>query len=129
MKNKFHVLLQVLLLLLFAWLGKWLSVALNLPIPGSLIGMGLLFLSLQMGWIRMQWVEAGAALLFSQMLLFFVPAIVGIVQYPWLLGVKGLLVLVVVLSGSCLVMISTGVIAERLFKLEEVKRRDSVENV
>jgi holin-like protein len=90
--------------------------------------MVLLFICLQLGWIRLHWVEAGAALVFSQMILFFVPAIAGIMQYPWLLGIKGLLVLIVVVSGAALVMISTGVVAERMFKLGEVKRRDSVEN-
>lgn len=129
MKKWFYALLQVLLLVLFAWLGKWLSSALQLHIPGSLIGLALLFLSLHMGWIRLQWVEAGATLLFAQMILFFLPSIVGIVQYPWLLGAKGLLVLAVVVSGTALVMISTGVVAERMFKLGEVKRHDSVENV
>lgn len=119
---------QVLLLLVFAWVGKWLAQALQMPIPGSLIGMGLLFLCLRFGWIRLRWVEAGAALLFSHMILFFVPAIAGIMQYPWLLGGKGLLVLLVVMSGSALVMISTGFVAERLFKLGEAKRRGSVEN-
>lgn len=129
MKKWFVTLLQVVLLLLFTWLGKWLSAVLHLPIPGSLLGMGLLFLSLHRGWIRLQWVEAGATLLLAQMILFFVPSIVGIVQYPWLLGMKGLLVVAVVVSGTALVMISTGVIAERVFKAGEVKHRDSVENV
>ncbi|MFD2369092.1 CidA/LrgA family protein [Brevibacillus sp. GCM10020057] len=128
MKSWFLALPQVLLLLVFAWVGKWLAQAWQLPVPGSLIGMGLLFLCLHRGWIRLRWVEAGAALLFSQMILFFVPAITGIMQYPWLLGIKGLLVLIVVVSGSAFVMISTGAVAERLFNLGEVKRRDSVEH-
>lgn len=129
MKSWLSALPQILLLFVFAWVGKGVSAALQLHIPGSLIGMGLLFVCLQLGWIRLKWVEAGAALVFSQMLLFFVPAIAGIMQYPWLLGIKGLLVLLVVVSGAALVMISTGVVAERVFKLSEVKRRDSVENM
>lgn len=129
MKSWLSALQQILLLFVFAWVGKWLSAALQLHIPGSLIGMGLLFLCLQLGWIRLKWVEAGAALVFSQMILFFVPAIAGIMQYPWLLGIKGLLVLLVVVSGAALVMISTGVVAERMFRVGEVKRRDSVENM
>jgi len=128
MKSWLSALPQILLLSAFAWVGKWLSAALQLHIPGSLIGMGLLFLCLQLGWIRLNWVEAGTTLLFSQMILFFVPAIAGIMQYPWLLGIKGLLVLIVVVSGAALAMISTGAVAEGLFRLSEVKRRDSVEN-
>lgn len=128
MKSWLSALPQILLLFVFAWVGKWLSAHLQLHIPGSLIGMGLLFVCLQLRWIRLSWVEAGAALLFSQMILFFVPAIAGIMQYPWLLGSKGLLVLIIVISGSALVMISTGVVAEGMFRLSEVRRHDSVEN-
>ncbi|WNC15714.1 CidA/LrgA family protein [Brevibacillus brevis] len=129
MKRWLSALPQILLLLMFAWAGKWLSAVWQLHVPGSLIGMVLLFLCLQLGWIRLNWVEAGATLLFSQMILFFVPAIAGIMQYPWLLGIKGLLVLIVVVSGAALVMISTGVLAERVFRAGEVKQHDSVENM
>lgn len=129
MKKWLYALSQMLLLLGFALLGKWLSAALQIHVPGSLIGLGLLFLCLHLGWIRLQWVEAGATLLFACMILFFVPSIVGIIQYPWLLGARGLLVLAVVVSGTALVMISTGVLAERMFRSSEVKQRDSVESV
>ncbi|MGZ0052086.1 CidA/LrgA family protein [Brevibacillus gelatini] len=120
---------QVLLLYGFNWLGKGIASYLPVPVPGSLIGLLLLFICLHKGWVRLQWVEAGATLLFSQMILFFVPSLVGMMQYPWLLGGKGLLVLLVVTSGCALVMVSTGVVAERLFRRGEVKQLDPVENV
>lgn len=129
MKRWFSIIAQVLLLFGFTWLGKWVSLFFHLPVPGSLIGLALLFICLYTGLIRLQWVEAGATLLFSQMILFFVPSLVGMMQYPWLLGIKGLLVLVVVVSGCALVMISTGVVAERMFNRGEVKQHDPVENV
>ncbi|MEJ8546388.1 CidA/LrgA family protein [Brevibacillus borstelensis] len=121
---------QILILIAFTWLGKAAAAFFQLHIPGSLIGLGLLFLALQSGLIRLKWVEAGAALLLSEMILFFIPSIAGIVQYPWMLGVKGLLVLAVVVSGTGLVMISTGVLAQRLFRWSGVsQQRDSVENL
>jgi len=124
-----QVIPQLMLLVLFTWLGKAVVALFDLRIPASLIGLGLLFASLQLGWIRLKWVEAGAAVLFADMILFFLPSVVGIVQYPWLLGVKGLLVLLVVMSGTAFVMISTGVVSDRLLRMREVKQRDSVENV
>lgn len=129
MKKWIQALPQLLLLLIFTWLGKAAVALFHLHIPASLIGLGLLFCSLHLGWIRLKWVEMGAALLFSEMILFFIPSVVGIVKYPWLLGTKGLMVLLVVLSGTALVMISTGVVADRLLKLGEVKQRGSVKNV
>ncbi|MGQ7278321.1 CidA/LrgA family protein [Brevibacillus thermoruber] len=129
MKKWLQAMPQLLLLLLFSWLGKEVAALFHLHVPGSLIGLLLLFLALQAGWVRLTWVEAGAALLFGDMILFFVPAIVGIVQYPWLLGAKGLLVLAVVLSGTALVMAATGVVSERLHWMGEGERHDSVERV
>ncbi|MGM0712820.1 CidA/LrgA family protein [Brevibacillus parabrevis] len=129
MKKWFLLFGQVLLLFGFTWVGKGIASFLPIPVPGSLIGLLLLFICLHNGWVRLKWVEAGATLLFSQMILFFVPSLVGMMQYPWLLGGKGLLVLIVVVSGCALVMVSTGVVAERLFKRGEVKQVDPVENV
>ncbi|MGN7470703.1 CidA/LrgA family protein [Brevibacillus sp. SAFN-007a] len=129
MKKWFLLLAQVMLLAGFAWLGKGMASLLPVPVPGSLIGLLLLFICLHNGWVRLQWVEAGATLLFSQMILFFVPSLVGMMQYPWLLGGKGLLVLLVVTSGCAFVMISTGAVAERMFKRSEVKPLDPVEHV
>ncbi|USG64897.1 CidA/LrgA family protein [Brevibacillus ruminantium] len=120
---------QLMILIAFTWLGKGTAALFQLHIPGSLIGLGLLFLALQSGLIKLKWVEAGAALLLSEMILFFIPSIAGIVQYPWLLGIKGLLVLTVVFGATTLVMISTGVLAQRLFRWSGVsEQRDSVEN-
>ncbi|EMT51681.1 MULTISPECIES: CidA/LrgA family protein [Brevibacillus] len=130
MKKWLTALPQILILFVFAWLGKAAAAFFQLHIPGSLIGLGLLFAALQSGLVRLKWVEAGAALLLSEMILFFIPSIAGIVQYPWMLGVKGLLVLAVVVSGTALVMISTGVLAQRLFRWSGVsEQRDSVENL
>ncbi|WP_028403267.1 CidA/LrgA family protein [Ectobacillus panaciterrae] len=125
MKKWIQALPQIAIIIFFTWLGKSLVYFFHLNIPGSLIGLGLLFLSLQLGWIQLNWVEAGTTLLFSEMLLFFVPTVVGMMKYPWLIGIKGLFILFIVFSGTALVMISTGVVSERFLKPEEVKQRDA----
>lgn len=130
LKKWLRALSQIVILFAFAWLGKGAAALFQLHIPGSLIGLGLLFTALQSGLIRLSWVESGAALLLSEMILFFIPSIAGIVQYPWMLGIKGLLVLAVVISGTALVMIATGVLAERIYRWSGVREpRDSVENL
>jgi len=129
MKKRMLALSQILILVFFSLLGKWMVTFFQLQIPGSLVGMALLFASLHLGWIRLNWVEAGAGMLFSEMLLFFVPTVVGIVKYPWLIGVKGLFVLFIVVSGTALTMISTGVVANRFLKPGEVKQHDPVKNM
>ncbi|ASK63774.1 murein hydrolase regulator LrgA [Virgibacillus phasianinus] len=119
---------QISLIMVFTCLGKLIVNLFPLHIPGSIVGLVLLFLSLQLGWIKLNWVETGAALLFSEMMLFFVPAVVGVMNYPWLIGMKGLLVLLVVFSGTALVMISTGVVSSSLLKPRVVKQHDATQN-
>ena len=51
--------------------------------------MALLFLALQYKIVRLEWVEDGADLLIRDLLLFFIPPAVGIMQYTNLFGVLG----------------------------------------
>ncbi|WP_106498381.1 CidA/LrgA family protein [Lentibacillus sp. Marseille-P4043] len=124
MKKWLTILLNISLIIAFTWIGKGIVAITHIPIPGSIIGMVLLFFGLQSGWIKLSWVEAGAALLISEMLLFFIPAVVGFMQYSWMFGIKGLVILFIVVSGTALMMISTGVISEKILarKSGEVRR-------
>ncbi|MEH7087197.1 CidA/LrgA family protein, partial [Neobacillus drentensis] len=47
--------------------------ALHLPIPGSIIGMILIFILLQTGVMKLSWIERGSNWLLDEMLLFFIP--------------------------------------------------------
>ncbi len=114
-------LLQIIIIICFTVLGQLIVSSFNLHIPGSIIGLVLLLACLHMGWIKLDWVEAGSALLFSEMLLFFIPAMVGIMNYPWLIGTKGILVLLAVIVGTTLAMASTGIVSKTLLKLKAVK--------
>lgn len=114
-------LLQIVIIIFFTLLGQFIVSFFNLNIPESIVGLVLLLISLHMGWIKLDWVEAGSAFLFSEMLLFFIPAIVGIMNYPWLIGTKGILVLLAVIVGTTLAMVTTGIVSKTLLKLKAVK--------
>lgn len=107
-----HVPLQVAALSLFWAAGAALSAWLALPIPGAVLGMALLLVSLRLGLVRAAWFEAGAGFLLRHMLLFFVPAAVGAIQFPELLGAAGVRVLAVVVASTVLVMTATGLAVE-----------------
>lgn len=85
----FRAAAQIVLLGLIAYLGDIAAATLHIPIPGALIGMGMLYLALCRGWIRLHWLEDGADLLIRDLLLFFIPAAVGIMQYTELFGQLG----------------------------------------
>ena len=113
------VAVQVAVLGLFALGGGTLAGRLHLPIPGPIVGMALLLAALHLRIVRVEWLEAGTSFLFRHMLLFFVPAAVGAMQFPRLFGADGLRVLAVVALSTVLVMIATGFAVE----LAVVRRR------
>ena len=80
---------QIVLLSGIFYLSEQAVRAIGLPVPGALLGMALLFLALQYKIVRLEWVEDGADLLLRDLLLFFIPPAVGIMQYTNLFGVLG----------------------------------------
>lgn len=116
-------LLQVAALTAFSMLINTLTPMLHIPIPGSIIGMIILFLLLESGTVRLNWVEVGASWLLAELLLFFIPSAVGVMKYSRLLEADGLQVLAVVLVGTFAVMASSGLLTGAIYKVKE--RRDS----
>lgn len=101
------------------FLGSWIQETLNLFIPGSIIGLILLFFLLTTGIVKEQWIENGSLLLIRYLPLLFLPVTVGIINFPELFNVKGILLVVVTVVSTCIVMIGTGWISQLLL----VKRR------
>ena len=104
--------LQVGYLYFVLFIGNSISSYLHIPIPGSIIGLGLLFLLLQFEIVKLEWIELGAGLLLSELLLFFIPSAIGVIDYDALLGVQGMKVIGVIVGSGIVVMLATGYIAE-----------------
>lgn len=116
-------LLQVAGLTVFSLLVNTLTSFLHIPLPGSIIGMILLFLLLESGVIRLNWVEVGASWALAELLLFFIPSAIGVMKYSKLLEADGLQVLAVVLVGTFAVMAGSGVLTGAIYRIKE--RRSS----
>ena len=116
--HRLQVPVQVLLyagLFVFAqYLVSWL----HLPLPANLVGMVLLLALIVCRVIPLKWVRAGARWLLAEMLLFFVPVVVSVVQYPDLLLHSGLKLVVVVVGGTVLVLAATSLAVDRMYRLE-----------
>lgn len=100
------IFLQIIFLTSIGLLGTWISQTLALPIPGTLLGMFMLFGLLMTGIIKIEWVELGATLLIGDLLLFFIPSATGIIQYSNLIGFTGMLLIVVVIVSIMAVLLS-----------------------
>ncbi|AOA00181.1 CidA/LrgA family protein [Carnobacterium divergens] len=72
---------QLLYILSFSFLGEVLSKVFTLPIPGSVIGMLLLFLALQFKLLKVKDVETVGGFLLGNLSILFLPAGVGIMVY------------------------------------------------
>lgn len=107
---------QVSIFILFYIVGNFISKQFHLSIPGSLIGLLLLFLLLQMNVIKMRWVEQGANWLLAELLLFFIPSAIGVIQYKQLLVSQGLQLFFIIILSTAIVMICTGLFSEYLSK-------------
>ncbi len=76
-----HYLRAFILIYLCLYAGIFIASLLPITIPGSIIGMLLLFLLLGLQILPAKWVEPGCSVLIRYMALLFVPIGVGVMQY------------------------------------------------
>lgn len=93
---------------------------LDLPVPGGVIGLGVLLVLLLTGRVAPRWVKAGADWLLTDMLLFFVPAAVAVVQYGGLFKSDGWRLALVVVIGTLMVMVAVAFTVDQAVRLERV---------
>ncbi|MNH71322.1 Holin-like protein CidA [compost metagenome] len=92
---------------------------LHLNIPGSILGIIVIFTLLKTGVVKLEWIEKGANWLLAELLLFFIPSAVGIMKYIPMLESDGVRILIVVIFSTFIVMASSGLTASRIAKRKE----------
>ena len=102
--------LAVLLALYF--LGCQLAAWWYLPIPGGVVGMTLLLLAFALGWVKPATLQLGAGVLMAEMLLFFIPALMSLLDYGVIVRDDGWRILLVIGVSTLLVMIVTAFTVE-----------------
>ncbi|GIP51463.1 MULTISPECIES: CidA/LrgA family protein [Paenibacillus] len=115
------IVMQVAILILISIAMNFLAQWLHLPIPGSILGIIVLFTLLKTNIIKLTWIEQGANWLLAELLLFFIPAAVGVMKYIPLLEHDGVRILIVVISSTVIVMVSSGLVASQIAKRKERK--------
>ncbi len=66
---------------LFLGLGESIVYFINIPVPGNILGMVLIFLALKLKLIKLETVKPASDTLINYMMLFFVPFGVGLLAY------------------------------------------------
>ncbi|WP_028535722.1 CidA/LrgA family protein [Paludibacterium yongneupense] len=125
--NLLYTVAQVALISALLWICNLVVAHLGLPVPGSVLGLGILALLLISGAIPEKWIAIGAAWLMADMLLFFIPPVVAVLKYRTLLAPCGLGLIAILIIGTATVMIGTAWVVDRVFVLEH-RRYQEKEN-
>ena len=86
--------------------------------PAGLIGFALLAVGLFSGLVKAQWLQTGTNWLLAEMLLFFVPAMLVVTEYPDLIRHQGLRILAVIVASTACVMAVTALAVDRAYRFE-----------
>jgi holin-like protein len=112
---------QQLLMIMAVWgFSYMVQKLLHLPIASGVLGFFILLFLLQMKWLRLEQIEQGADVLLAELLLFFIPPVVGVIQYQQLLLTSGWKILFVIMLSTAMVMM-TSVVVVRFFLDEEIR--------
>jgi holin-like protein len=119
----FKISAQIFFFIILSWVMNKFVFWLHIHIPGSILGMILVFLLLQMKVLPRKYLEEGSNWLIATMLLFFIPPAVGIVSYRELLLNEGFQIAIVIGLGTVIVMVCSGLIAQGIAKRKECSRQ------
>jgi len=110
------MILQIAILAGFWAVGEATVRLTHLPLPGGIVGMVVVLALLGTGHIRPAVVRRGAGWLLAEMLLFFVPAVMAILDHRELMGLVGLKIAAVILAGTVMVMGGTALAVELCYR-------------
>ncbi|MEO8641109.1 CidA/LrgA family protein [Pseudomonas sp.] len=108
---------ELAVLLAIYLLGCQMAVWFAWPIPGGVIGMVLLLLAFALGVVNPAALKKGAGLLMAEMLLFFIPALMSLLDYGGLLRSDGWRILLVIGVSTLMVMLVTAFTVELVVRL------------
>ncbi|KAA6460304.1 CidA/LrgA family protein [Acidobacteria bacterium AB60] len=86
----------------------------GVPIPGSVLGLLLLYGALLSGMVKLSWVEKAAGLLLRHMVLLFVPVTVGLIDVGGVVSRSAIAIAASLLVSFLAVLLTTGMLGQRL---------------
>ncbi|GAB6414422.1 CidA/LrgA family holin-like protein [Bacillus luti] len=108
------LILQVGVLYIFSLVGLWIQEVFQLSMPGSLIGMLILFLLLSTRILPLRWFELGAEKLILFLPLFLIPSTTGLMEYGSFLLSKGSSIFLLVVASTVVTLAISGYVSQLL---------------
>lgn len=109
---------QLLFLIGLWWISALIQQYFHLPISAGVIGLILLLLALMSGMMKLVWIKSGADFILAELVLMFIPCVVGLVKYKQLFITQGWQLILAVVLGTLCVMVMTAYSVHFGFKLE-----------
>ena len=119
MMNVIRTIVQIGIIILFYLMGEAIVKVTGIIIPGSIIGLVLLWFALFFKVLNVRYIQKGASFLLAFLTLFFIPSTVAVINYPELLTVSGLLLILAVIVSTIFALVVTG----KISKYIEVKEQ------
>ncbi|MFJ9463716.1 CidA/LrgA family protein [Viridibacillus arvi] len=124
-----RIILQMVILYIFSFVGTTIVNLLGVKFPGSIVGLLILLALLLSKIMPVSLIEEGAGFMLAILPLFFVPATVGVIKYPELLSLHGILLLLTVIASTICTIIVSGRICIIIEKKEKVETKELKEVV
>lgn len=121
-----YIIVQIGFLYCLNFIGITIQNKFHLMIPGSIIGMFILFCLLNISFFKDKWIRDGSNFLNKHLTLFFIPVTVGIIQYSSLLNGSGLISVVIVLISTIVTMIFSAMLSYFLSTRKDQKKEPLV---
>jgi holin-like protein len=116
LKQNLRFLGQLLLLVALHLLGNRIVHWLRLPIPGNVAGIILLYALLNLGLVKLAWVQEAADFLLRHLVFFFIPVAVDLMNWGGVFYRYGLVLALAIVISTVLTFLGTGYIAQWLQK-------------
>lgn len=113
-----RVIAQIGILTIYYLIGDLIVRKTGLIIPGSIIGLVLLWLSLYFKVLPTKFIQEGVSFLLAFLTLFFIPSTVAVINYPELLTKTGLLFMLAVIISTIFTLVLTGKVSQYIEKRE-----------
>ncbi|WP_231572540.1 CidA/LrgA family protein [Halobacillus sp. BBL2006] len=119
MHNGIIIPIQIAMLYGIYLIGKGIQNLFDLFIPGSVIGMILLFTILSFKVVPEWILQRGITFMIRHLPFFFIPATVGVISYAYVFKGKGVLLIGIGLLSTALVMALAGLVTQWMVKRRE----------
>ena len=117
-------LIQFMIIIAFSFLGELLHYILPLPIPASIYGIVLLFVALELKWVKVKDIRETSSFLIAVMPVMFIPAAVGLIDSWKSIGNSWLEHIIVTVLTTFVVMGVSGWITQFVIQRNKVQKEN-----